>query len=226
MDIYEVRRQRLLKLKDEQCGGKVITLADKIDTAQSYVSRMLYESGKKGKKNISDVMVKKISDAFNLPYGWLDGIDPNDDFSNIAKVAVQPDYQGSFPVLGTVSAGKFRDAIQRFDLEFLSTAIKCSLNSFWLIVDGHSMTAPFGSGITFPEGMYILVDPDREYTNKNFVVAYCETKSLATFKKISIEPEGTFLVPLNPDPTYKRINFAEEFCEIAGVVVDARWKLF
>lgn len=150
----------------------------------------------------------------------------DDGLSNVTKMDIQPSYKGDFPILGKVSAGKFKDAIQTFDLEYEQSTVKCSNDSFWLVVDGHSMTAPQGSGISFLEGMLILVDPERDYGNGNFVVAYCENKHMATFKKISIEPEGVFLVPLNPDPTYRRINMADEYCEVAGVVVDARWKIF
>ncbi|WP_254413747.1 LexA family protein [Vibrio furnissii] len=146
--------------------------------------------------------------------------------NNVTRLDIQPSYKDKYPILGKVSAGKFKDAVQTFDLEYEESTVKCSNDSFWLVVDGHSMTAPQGSGISFLEGMLILVDPERDYSNGNFVVAYCENKHMATFKKISIEPEGVFLVPLNPDPTYRRINIAEEFCEIAGVVVDAKWKLF
>ncbi len=130
-----------------------------------------------------------------------------------------------YPVLGVVSAGAFREARQEHYSETLESTKNHSDESFWLIVDGHSMTAPQGTGITFPEGMYILVDPNREPTNGSFVVAYCSEKNEATFKKLSIEPEGNFLVPLNPDRAYSRVNMSEAFCEIAGVVVDAKWKM-
>lgn len=164
----------------------------------------------------------KLADALKISASDL----LDDGLNNVTKMDIQPGHKGEYPLLGKVSAGAFKDAVQSFDLEYLSTTVKCDPNSYWLIVDGHSMTAPQGSGVSFLEGMLILVDPERDYCNGNFVVAYCENKQMATFKKISIEPEGTFLVPLNPDPTYKRINIADEFCEIAGVVVDAKWKLF
>ena len=40
----------------------------------SYVSRMLYPEGKKGKKRIADDMVEIIEESFGLPRGWMDGI--------------------------------------------------------------------------------------------------------------------------------------------------------
>lgn len=191
-------------------------LADKVGVSHVTISMWEKEdTAPKGGNLLS------LASALNVSPSYL--ID--DGVQNVIKMDIQPEYKGEHPVLGTVSAGRFREAIETFDLEYLATTVKCSQDSFWLIVDGHSMTAPFGSGITFPEGMYILVDPERDYVTKNFVVAYCDHKHQATFKKISVEPEGVFLVPLNPDPTYRRINIADEFCEIAGVVVDAKWKL-
>ncbi|NAW57864.1 MULTISPECIES: LexA family protein [unclassified Vibrio] len=133
------------------------------------------------------------------------------------------EYVGSHPVLGKVSAGKFESAIQMEGLLEMTTTIRASTDSFWLVVDGNSMTAPIG--ISFPDGMLILVDPLADYQNNDFVVAYTENRTFATFKKLTIEPEGWFLNPLNPDPFYKRIHFDESNCEIVGRVVDARWSL-
>jgi phage repressor protein C with HTH and peptisase S24 domain len=72
MDKYERRRLNLIKLRDEKCNGKASVLAKKIERDQSYVSRMLYEEGKDGKKRIADEMIEVIEDAFDLPRGWLD----------------------------------------------------------------------------------------------------------------------------------------------------------
>ncbi|EGR0803300.1 helix-turn-helix domain-containing protein [Vibrio alginolyticus] len=201
--------------------GRGVILAKRLGVTPKAVSKWLNSESmpRQGK-------MKELAKVLNVSTSWLQYGEPDNGVENVTHLDIQPSHKGDFPVLGKVSAGKFKEAVQHFDLEYLSTTVKCHPDSYWLIVDGHSMTAPQGSGVSFLEGMLILVDPEREYCNGNFVVAYCENKHMATFKKISIEPEGTFLVPLNPDPTYKRINIAEEFCEIAGVVVDARWKLF
>lgn len=74
MDKYEKRRQRLIQIRDEICGGKAADVARKIEREPSYVSRMLYEAGKNGKKRIADDMVEIIETAFNLPRGWMDAI--------------------------------------------------------------------------------------------------------------------------------------------------------
>lgn len=74
MDKYEKRRLRLIQIRDEMCGGKAVDVARKIEREPSYVSRMLYEPGKNGRKRIADDMVEIIETAFNLPRGWMDSI--------------------------------------------------------------------------------------------------------------------------------------------------------
>ena len=74
MDKYEFRRKQLIKIRDEKCDGKAVNVARKIGREPSYVSRMLYPEGKKGKKRIADDMVEIIEESFGLPRGWMDGI--------------------------------------------------------------------------------------------------------------------------------------------------------
>lgn len=77
MNRYEIRRLNLIKLKDELCDGKIVTLAKRMNKDQGFVSRLLYEEGKKYKKNIADKLVLDIESSFNLPRGWLDGLSKN-----------------------------------------------------------------------------------------------------------------------------------------------------
>lgn len=72
MDKYERRRLNLIELRDKKCNGKAAELAKKIGRDPSYVSRMLYEEKKPGKKRIADDMIEVIEAAFSLPRGWLD----------------------------------------------------------------------------------------------------------------------------------------------------------
>ncbi len=200
---------------------KIITLRKKLNMTQrelasrvgvSHVTISQWESGAtspKGKNLIKLAEVLGVS-AVGLAVGDVEHVKT-------------PTF--AYPILGKVSAGKFMEAHQEEWVETMESEKGHDDESFWLIVDGHSMTAPQGTGITFPEGMHILVDPHKEPVNGSFVVAYCSERNEATFKKLSIEPEGSFLVPLNPDRIYSRIDMKENFCEIAGVVVSAKWKM-
>ena len=75
MDKYEARRQRLRQLIDERCDGVSAAFAKQIGRDASYVTRMLNPEGKSGRKRIADDMIEIIETAFNLPHGWLDGIE-------------------------------------------------------------------------------------------------------------------------------------------------------
>lgn len=77
MDKYEIRRLRLIQLRDEQCGGVTAELARRIEKDASYVNRVLWEEGKKGRKRIGEDIVDATEKAFKLPHGWLDGISEN-----------------------------------------------------------------------------------------------------------------------------------------------------
>lgn len=79
MDKYEYRRQRLIRIRDEICGGKAVDIARRINREPSYVSRMLYPEGKKGKKRIADDMVELIESSFSLARGWMDGLNEGEE---------------------------------------------------------------------------------------------------------------------------------------------------
>ncbi|EEP0472673.1 LexA family transcriptional repressor, partial [Salmonella enterica] len=97
------------------------------------------------------------------------------------------------------------------------TTVDCSEDSFWLDVQGDSMTAP--AGLSIPEGMIILVDPEVEPRNGKLVVAKLEGENEATFKKLVMDAGRKFLKPLNPQYPMIEINGN---CKIIGVVVDAK----
>lgn len=72
MDKYEKRRLALIRLV-AKVGGQA-KLADKLEVNPSYVSRMLYEEGKAGKKRIGEDMVEKLDHLYE---GWLDDVENN-----------------------------------------------------------------------------------------------------------------------------------------------------
>lgn len=128
---------------------------------------------------------------------------------------------GTYPVLSWVSAGDWMEAVEpyhRRSIErWLDTNVECSDSSFWLDVKGDSMTSPVG--LSIPEGMVILVDPEVEPRNGKLVVAKLDNESEATFKKLVIDAGRKFLKPLNPQYPMIPINGN---CQIIGVVVDAK----
>ncbi|QUX96146.1 LexA family transcriptional repressor [Marinomonas sp. CT5] len=94
------------------------------------------------------------------------------------------------------------------------------VSAFWLKVSGDSMNA--SSGISIPEGYFILVDPSLSANNGDLVIAKLARSNEATFKKLFIDAGQIYLTPLNPN--YKPIEVSSA-PEIIGVVTQARFLL-
>lgn len=127
------------------------------------------------------------------------------------------------PVLSWVQAGAFSEVDGGF-LEmdanrWVPSAKKPGYQSFWLEVKGDSMTTT--NGQSFPEGMLILVDPDRAVHDGDLCVAYLTNKKAATFKKYVEDAGDHFLKPLNPSWP---LTVIDEDCRIIGKVIDATWE--
>ena len=81
------------------------------------------------------------------------------------------------------------------------------------------MTAPVG--VSIPQGMMILVDPDIEARPGKMVIARTPESEAATFRQLIEESGQRYLKPLNP--TYPKTLFDDQ-CRIIGVVVQATAK--
>lgn len=75
---FERRRLKLQELINKETRGNHAAFARKIGKAPSYISRLLYEEGKEGKKRIGDDLMISIESTCNLPRGWFDADDNND----------------------------------------------------------------------------------------------------------------------------------------------------
>lgn len=71
MDKYEKRRLALQRLADSFGRGGIAKIAQAIGKEPNYVSRMLYPSGKDGRKRIGEDSVEILDEKFP---GWLDDV--------------------------------------------------------------------------------------------------------------------------------------------------------
>jgi len=105
------------------------------------------------------------------------------------------------------------------DIDYEEAPSTSSNNSFWMRVDGDSMTAT--AGLSIQEGMLILVDPEIEPSNGKLVIAKLHGSEETTFKKLMIDAGMKFLKPLNQ--SYPTLTI-DENCKIIGVVTEAKLK--
>lgn len=215
--MYEIRRKKLQELVSRYETQR--KLAEKVGMDATVISRMLYPEGKPNKRNIGEQSARQIEAALNLERGWMDSLGANPDH-NVSYVG-RNEPKGTYPVISWVSAGQWMEAVEPYHRRgidrWYETTVDCSEDSFWLDVKGDSMTSPVG--LSIPEGMVILVDPEVEPRNGKLVVAKLDSENEATFKKLVIDAGRTFLKPLNPQYPMTEIDGN---CRIIGVVVDAK----
>lgn len=92
-------------------------------------------------------------------------------------------------------------------------------HAFGLRIEGDSMTAP--TGISFPDGCIIIVDPERAPMAGDYVVAKDVSTQKATFKRLTTDGNRWYLKPLNP--AYPAIEIDDPAVRVIGVAVE--WQM-
>lgn len=146
--------------------------------------------------------------------------------SNVAEDGAPPyrDTGRMAPVISWVQAGDWAEAQDPYPVgyseEWERLPEQAGPHSFWLRVVGDSMTAP--TGLSVPEGMLILVDPDYPAVSGRLVVAKLTDSQQVTFKRLIEDSGRRYLKPLNPEYPMIEINGN---CRIIGTVREAKVKL-
>lgn len=216
--------QDLVKSRMKDVGITQASLAESMERSQSAIAHWLGDNRKPSIEEIAQIL--KIVGLDNVTLtsdGFMEY--PDEAWANVSTPEIPLAYQRSFPVLSSVQAGAWTEACEPYSVreieQWYQTTERTSERSFWLKVEGDSMTSP--SGLSIPDGAYVLVDTERDYKNKSLVVAKLTDVNEATFKQIVIDAGQRYLKPLNPN--YKMIPINGN-CRIIGVVVDAKIKLF
>lgn len=130
------------------------------------------------------------------------------------NVVTGPDIKGRVPRISWVQAGALSEAIDLFEPGYAEEWLDCpfphSKGAFCLEVRGTSMSPDYRPG------ELILVEPSIEPMHDDDIVARTPDGQ-ATFKRLQVTEEGTFLLALNPDFP-NRIIHVPEGTEICGVV--------
>lgn len=126
-----------------------------------------------------------------------------------------PDAVARYPLLGSVPAGDFREAVEAASTDpatqWLESAKKLPDGGFFLRVSGPSMSP------TLSDGDVILVDPTAKPLHRSVVVVR-NGSGEATVKRLIRDGESWMLVPDNPQFQAKPLGT----CEVVGVVIYAQ----
>ncbi|MBK0000319.1 LexA family transcriptional regulator [Erwinia sp. S38] len=203
--------------KRNELGLTQTELAERAGTTQQAIVQL--ESGKTKRPRYLPELAK----ALGCEIEWLlDGKDvvTGDNFSGFRPYSPGRKY----PVLSKVQAGAWGEAIEAYTVKDIDLWLESDAHvqgeSFWLEVDGDSMTAPMG--LSIPEGTFVLFDTGREAVNGSLVVAKLIDDNEATFKKLVIDGSQKYLKGLNPQWPMVPINGN---CRIIGVAIETKLRL-
>lgn len=143
-------------------------------------------------------------------------------FDTNVELATGPARYYEYPEISWVQAGVACEAMDLFSIgDFEATHPSdawAGPNGFWLKVRGPSMTST--NGMSFSEGMIILVAPGSDVESGQYVVAKLIDTNEATFKQLVRDSGKAYLKPLNPAfPTVE----VDNTWTVVGRVVDAKW---
>ncbi|WP_346395216.1 LexA family protein [Pseudomonas syringae] len=166
--------------------------------------------------------VEKIAKALKVSPDWLMFGTGEDKFDSNVEAATGPSRYFEYPEISWVQAGVAAEAMDLFsvgDFEAMHPSDAwAGPNGFWLKVKGPSMTS--SNGMSFSEGMLILVAPGGDVESGQYVVAKLIDTNEATFKQFIWDSGKAYLKPLNPAfPTVE----VDNSWSVVGRVIDAKW---
>lgn len=132
------------------------------------------------------------------------------------NLSIGPDIYGAVPLISSVQAGQWEDAIDNYQPMDGEIAVLCSVPhskyTFAVRVEGSSMEPKF------THGEIIIIDPEVDPNNGDYIIARRLDNQKVTFKQFISDSGEYFLKALNPqwpDP----IIPVDTKWEVCGVVI-------
>jgi SOS-response transcriptional repressor LexA len=178
-----------------------------------------------------NVTIVDLALALNVSPTWL--AKGRDDFSIILtkdgkEFMVKQDKDcplvvRSIPVVSWAEVGstisRLADIQYTDKREFIPLFGTAGIDSFALKVEGSAMSSGRVGIISFTEGDYLIVDPDKTPEFNHFVIAFHKRNKKAVFRKLEQVEEEAYLVPLNPQ--FEAVKLTKDYDIIAVYV--SRW---
>ena len=166
--------------------------------------------------------IAKLAKALRVSPEWLMYGTGDDAFDSNVEATIGPTRYYEYPEISWVQAGVACEAMDLFNVgdfeDVHPSDAWAGPNGFWLKVRGPSMTS--SNGMSFSEGMIILVAPGSDVESGQYVVAKLIDTNEATFKQFIWDSGRAYLKPLNYSfPTVEM----DDTWSIVGRVVDAKW---
>lgn len=209
--IEDHRRKRLQEMIDFY-GGQA-KLADQVDVSAGFISQLITK-----RRPFTEKTARKFEDALSLPRLWFD-IDETDGFRNVSETD-KVRFDLGIPLISWVRAGEFceaQDPLTPGDAEeWMPRPAGASDRSYALRVVGDSMTSPYPGQRSYPQGMIILVDPEKEVLPGSRGIFKTPESNEVTFKELVNDMGNLYLKPLNPQ--YDKIKVTEDMITCGKVI--------
>lgn len=215
MDFYT---ERLIKLAAKVGGHK--KLADEIGASDQTIYQIctgvLLPSG--NPKGVGPQIRKKIEARYP---DWLD------EEENAVKeqaaaynVTLIKPKSPPIPVVSWVQAGDLTEIKEAHQIDEWVRAWHAipSKRAFAVRVDGDSMTSPYPSQQSFPQGTLLIVDPERAANAGDYVIAKDISTQKATFKRLVQDGGRWFLKAINP--AYPLIEIDDPAIRVIARVIE------
>ncbi len=212
----------MMKTTYEIIGERIKLLREGLGLSQAQLAKLCGWSAPSRVGNY-ELGTRKIStdDAITLaealrvtPSALLFGVDENGSGGMARR---------RYPLFTTVQAGAFTTTSESYTERdakaWIETSKKAGPRSFWLEVEGDSMTSCPGSRPSFPEGMLILVDPDQDVEVNDYCIARVNGNEF-TFKKLIRDGGINYLQPLN---SKFPLLTCGDGCTFVGKVIMSQW---
>lgn len=218
---FVARLKNALSANDIPAWGAGARLAEIAKVTPKAASKWL-----NGESMPGGAKMHALASALKVRVEWLEygtGSMKEDTLAFDANIepALGPTRYFEYPEISWVQAGTAMEAME------VSNVAACEIHpsdawagphGFWLKVRGPSMTSQ--GGVSFVEGMVILVAPGFDVENGQYCVAKLIDSNEATFKQLIKDAGKAYLKPLNPAfPTVELDNT----WTVVGRVVDAKW---
>jgi len=187
-------------------GWSMRELAEKMSEQGEVVHFTTIAKIERSQRKMTIEWAKRFADAFGVQPAELLG----DEATGIFPIA-----GGQIPVIGMVSAGNWREAIQE-TTDYITAPVSAQ-RAFGLVVEGDSMDK-----IT-PEGSTVLIDPDDCDLRDGDYYVVLNGDGEATFKRFRAEPAR--LEPCSNNPAHSVIMLGNKPFTITGRVVGVYQKL-
>ena len=188
-------------------------LARKTDLPQPTVHRIV--SGISPNPHISSL--KPIAKFFNVTIDQLKGLKPISWLNISGLLKTQLTVGHEIPVLNWQEVGDWKSKLQakEFD-QTVSCDAKVSENAFAVKMNDSSMEP------VFTEDTILIIDPNKEFHHKDYILVKRERSNDIVFRQISIDEEHRYLKPLNAGDEKYKISLLEQGDKILGTLAQMK----